>query len=201
MTAKGDDQSTGDISLLIPASSLGKLAGMCRNEDVFRVGTTGKSIVFFKENFLFSSRLMDGGYIDTDSLLKTITNSFTVLTDIKEMRDALFSVMPVAPDGRVRLSFQDQRLLFHCSGDLGSASAGIEVIALTGTPTGEYWYSARQLTSCLKALGGTITLGIAQGGMLTISTQDAYYLQNVMRAPAAKKKVTKAAKPSAAKAA
>ena len=201
VTAKGDDQSTGDISLLIPASSLGKLAGMCGNEDVFRVGTTGKSIVFFKENFLFSSRLMDGGYIDTDSLLKTITNSFTVLTDIKEMRDALFSVMPVAPDGRVRLSFQDQRLLFHCSGDLGSASAGIEVIALTGTPTGEYWYSARQLTSCLKALGGTITLGIAQGGMLTISTQDAYYLQNVMRAPAAKKKVTKAAKPSAAKAA
>ena len=101
----------------------------------------------------------------------------------------------------MRLSFQDQRLLFHCSGDLGSASAGIEVIALTGTPTGEYWYSVRQLTSCLKALGGTITLGIAQGGMLTISTQDAYYLQNVMRAPAAKKKVTKAAKPPAAKAA
>ena len=117
------------------------------------------------------------------------------------MRDALFSVMSVTPDGRVRLSFQDQRLLFHCSGDLGSASAGIEVIALTGTPTGEYWYSARQLTSCLKALGGTITLGIAQNGMLTISTQDAYYLQNVMRAPAAKKKVTKAAKPPAAKAA
>ncbi|MFR0797965.1 MAG: hypothetical protein ACLSHJ_04000 [Oscillospiraceae bacterium] len=115
---------------------MGKLAGMCGNEDVFRVGTTGKSIVFFKENFLFSSRLMDGGYIDTDSLLKTISNRFTVLTDIKEMRDALFSVMSVAPDGRVRLSFQDQRLLFHCSGDLGSASAGIEVIALTGTPYG-----------------------------------------------------------------
>ena len=89
VTAKGDDQSTGDISLLIPAPSLGKLAGMCGNEDVFRVGTTGKSIVFFKENFLFSSRLMDGGYIDTESLLKTITNRFTVLTDIKEMRDAL----------------------------------------------------------------------------------------------------------------
>ena len=201
VTARGDNQSTGDVSLLIPAASLGKLSNMCQDKDEFRVGTTGKSIVFFKENFLFSSRLMDGGYIDTDSLLKTITNRFTVLTDIKEMRDALSSVMSVAPDGRVRLSFQDQRLLFHCSGDLGSASAGIEVIALTGTPTGEYWYSARQLTSCLKALGGAITLGIAQGGMLTISTQDAYYLQNVMRAPAAKKKVTKAAKPPAAKAA
>ena len=79
VTAKGDDQSTGDISLLVPALSLGKLAGMCKDEDEFRVGTTGKSIVFFKENFLFSARLIEGGYIDTDSLLKTITNSFTVL--------------------------------------------------------------------------------------------------------------------------
>lgn len=72
VTAKGDDQSTGDISLLVPALSLGKLAGMCKDEDEFRVGTTGKSIVFFKENFLFSARLIEGGYIDTDSLLKTI---------------------------------------------------------------------------------------------------------------------------------
>lgn len=61
VTAKGDDQSTGDISLLVPALSLAKLAGMCKDEDEFRVGTTGKSIVFFKENFLFSARLMEGG--------------------------------------------------------------------------------------------------------------------------------------------
>ena len=47
----------------------------------------------------------------------------------------------------------------------------------------------------------TVTLGIAQNGMLTISTQDAYYLQNVMRAPTAKKKTKKAAEPPAAKAA
>ena len=201
VTAKGDDQSTGDISLLIPASSLGKLAAMCQNEDVFRVGSTGKSIAFFKENFLFSARLMDGGYIDTDSLLKTITNRFTVLTDSKELRDALASVLPVSPDGRVRLRFQDQKLLFNCFGDLCSATAGIEVIALTGSPTGEYWYNARQLISCLKALGGTITLGIAQGGMLTISTQDAYYLQNVMRAPTTKKRSAKAVEAPAAKAA
>ena len=201
VTAKGDDQSTGDISLLVPALSLGKLAGMCKDEDEFRVGTTGKSIVFFKENFLFSARLMEGGYIDTNSLLKTITNSFTVLTDTKKMREALSSVLSVAPDGRVNLAFEDQKLVFRCSSDWGNASVGIDVIALTGAPTGSYWYSAKQLATCLKALGGTITLGIAQGGMLTISTQDAYYLQNVMRAPTAKKKSKKAIEPPAAKAA
>ncbi len=48
---------------------------MCADKDEFRVGTTGKNIVFFKENFLFSARLMEGGYIDTDLLLSTIKNS------------------------------------------------------------------------------------------------------------------------------
>ena len=187
VTAKGDDRSTGDISLLVPALSLGKLAG--------------KSIVFFKENFLFSARLMEGGYIDTESLLKTITNSFTVLTDTKEMREALSSVRSVAPDGRVNLAFEDKKLVFCCSSDWGNASVGIDVIALTGAPTGSYWYSAKQLATCLKALGGTITLGIAQGSMLTISTRDTYYLQNVMRAPTAKKKSKKAIEPPAANAA
>lgn len=131
----------------------------------------------------------------------SITNSFTVLTDTKEMREALSSVLSVAPDDRVNLAFEDQKLVFRCSSDWGNASAGIDVIALTGSPTDSYWYSAKQLATCLKALGGTITLGIAQGGMLTISTQDAYYLQNVMRAPAAKEKSKKAIEPPAAKAA
>ena len=63
VTARGDNQSTGDVSLLIPAASLGKLSNMCQDKDEFRVGTTGKSIVFFRENFLFSARLMEGGYI------------------------------------------------------------------------------------------------------------------------------------------
>ena len=55
VTARGDNQSTGDVSLLIPAASLGKLSNMCQDKDEFRVGTTGKSIVFFRENFLFSA--------------------------------------------------------------------------------------------------------------------------------------------------
>lgn len=62
VTARGDNQSTGDVSLLIPAASLGKLSNMCQDKDEFRVGTTGKSVVFFRENFLFSARLMEGGY-------------------------------------------------------------------------------------------------------------------------------------------
>ena len=63
VSAKGDSQSTGNISLLVPASSLGKLAHMCEDTDEFRVGTTGDHIVFFRDGLLFSARLMSGRYI------------------------------------------------------------------------------------------------------------------------------------------
>ena len=150
VTARGDNQSTGDVSLLIPAASLGKLSNMCQDKDEFRVGTTGKSIVFFRENFLLSARLMEGGYIDTDQLVGSIRNAFTVLTDIHDMRAALSSVLSIGTGNRVKLSFQDQRLVFQCAGDCVSASAPIEVIALTGAPAGDYWFNAKQLVTCLK---------------------------------------------------
>lgn len=76
VTARGDTQSVGNISLLIPASSLAKLARITDNDVEFHVGTTDKSIVFFKENFLFSARLMEGSYINTNQLLTAIRNGF-----------------------------------------------------------------------------------------------------------------------------
>ena len=182
VSAKGDETSTGNIHLLIPAHSLNKLAHMCTDKDVFRVGTTGKQIAFFKEDFLFTARLMEGSYIDTELLLSTVKNTFTVLTDIQELRSTLSSVMAVMPEGKVKLTFQDQRILFSCTGSAGRATTPLEVLPLTGAPNGEHWYGIQQLNACLKALSGTVTLGVAQGGMLTLSSSDAFYLQSAMRA-------------------
>ena len=48
VTARGDDKSTGNISLLVPAAALEKLAELCTDQDEFKVGTTGPSIVFMR---------------------------------------------------------------------------------------------------------------------------------------------------------
>ena len=72
-------------------------------------------------------------------------------------------------------------LTFRCASAYGSATDTISVIPLTGTAQGEYWYLAKRLTSCMRALSGTATLGIAQGGMLTLSTENAFYMQSGVR--------------------
>lgn len=198
ITAKGDESSTGDISLLIPAPSLEKLARMCGDKDVFRVGTTGKSIVFLKENFAYSARLMEGEYIDTDSLIGSIRNHFVVLTGVAELRGALEFASCLDADGKVCLRFEGQRLTFRCGNENGSSAVPTEVIPLMGMPQGETWYVSRQLMACLRSLTGTVKLGIAQSGMLTLETDDAYYLQTAVRAPTvAVKKEKKFAKKAA----
>jgi DNA polymerase III sliding clamp (beta) subunit (PCNA family) len=85
-TAKGDANSTGDIAMMVPAASLGSLARISSDKDEFRVGTTGKSIVFMKKDLFFSARILDGEYIDTDKLIARLTNRFTVLADMEELR-------------------------------------------------------------------------------------------------------------------
>lgn len=188
VTAVGDEKSTGDISLLIPALSLEKLARLCGEKDEFRVGTTGKSIVFLKENFVFSARLLEGDYIDTDRLIGSIRNQFLVLTSVSELRVVAETAGCVAQDGKLRLRFEGERLIFHCSSEQGTVSAPLEVIPLMGMPHGEYWYVSQQLIVCLKSLSGTVKLGIAQSGMLTLEADDAYYLQTALRPPAAARK-------------
>lgn len=196
VTAKGDGK--GDFSVLIPAPSLGRLAQMCEDKDEFRVGTTGKWVVFVRKGFLFSARLVEAEYIDADHITSSLQNQFTVLTDVAELRKSLDSVSCVEPDGKVKLSFEGMTLGFQCTGVYGNASDAITVAPLTGIPQGEYWYLTRRLNDCLRSLSGTATLGVAAGGMLTLNTEDAFYMQTGVR-PGAEQPKKAAKKPPAKK--
>ena len=184
VTASGDSKSAGDASLLLPALSLDKLARMCSDEDEFRVGTTGKTVAFLREDFIYSVRLMEGEYIDTERLTASVQPQFQVLTDVPDLRKGLESVIPFDPDGKVGLIFDGQRLTFQCRSKLGSSAVSIGVIPLKGIARGEHWFLSSKLEACFRALSGSVKLGAAAGGMLALETEDALYLQTATRAPA-----------------
>ena len=91
-------------------------------------------------------------------------------------------------DNRTILHFDGNRLTLRCTGEVGSSNAALTVIPLTGQPTGDYCFAVDRLERCLRALRGTVTLGIAQTGMLTLSTEDAFYMQTQLRMTASKAK-------------
>lgn len=81
------------------------------------------------------------------------------------------------------LGFEGTQLTLRCDGVYGSATANTEVIPLTGEPKGEYWYMSHRLDACLRSLNGSVTLGIAQQGMVDLATESAYYIQFPVRPP------------------
>ena len=201
VSTKGDKSSTGDVSLLVPATSLNVLARICTDQDAFRVGTTGKSIVFSKPGMTYTARIIEAEYVDTDRIIGSLKNAFTVLTDIAELRNALRYVCAADPGGRVRLRFDGMKLSFFAMGAYGRASTAIDVTPLTGAPSGEYWQTTSKLDDCFHALSGTATLGVAQNGLLTLSTDESFYFQPSVRPPqpkvAPKREPTESAAPEA----
>ena len=93
-SAKGDRESRGNISFLVPAASLEKLAALVDNREKLQVGATGRHIVFTKEHFSFAARVMDGPYLSVSQVLSNLKQQFTVLTDAALLRLSLIHIYP-----------------------------------------------------------------------------------------------------------
>ena len=114
-SAKGDRESRGNISFLVPAASLEKLAALVDNREKLQVGTTGKTIVFTKENFSFAARIMEGQYLAVSQVLSNLKQQFTVLTDAALLRDTILQALSVTgTQNRFSLSFARNRLTVRC---------------------------------------------------------------------------------------
>lgn len=184
--ARGDSKSTGDTDLLIPATSLEKLAQLVTNKDQLRVGTTGKSVVFMMEDFLFSARLMEGDYFDAELLMSRVQSAFTVLTDAGMLRSAVESVYAVrGGQSRFCITFSGGVLSVMHESEFGKSTAEMEAVPLSGNPSGEYWYIADKLLDCLKAQRGTMMLEVAVKGALVMRTDDLVCIQMPIHKPKA----------------
>ena len=195
--ARGDRESRGNISILLPATSLEKLAGLVSNTDTLQVGTTGKHIVFTKADFAFSARVMDGAYLSVSQVLSNLRPQFTVLTDAALLRDTISQVLTVCgTQNRFCLQFKDNRLTVRCESELGISETALDAISLSGAPEGTFWYQPKQLLECLKALNGTLMLEVVQHGALLMKTDELTCFQTAAReTKAIEKKPEKRRKP------
>ena len=193
-SAKGESKGAADARLLIPARSLERLAQLVGNQDELSVGVAGNTVVFSKENLTYSARLMDGKFADVEKVMAALKPRFTVMTDASALRKAVSAVCTVAGEqNRFRLSFHGSRVTAFCESEYGHSEAGLDVTALTGSPTGVCWFNARLLQECLRALNGGMMLDIAANGTLVMRTETLTCVQIAIREP----RPIEAAKPAA----
>lgn len=182
--AVGDSKAFPDADILLPASSLEKLARLVGSKDTLQMGISGKSVVFTREDLTFFARLMEGRFLDTDQIMRCVKPCFTILTDSEQLRRALSSVRTVSgAQNRFSLTFAGAQLRLCCESEYGTSTMELEVVPLSGTPSGTYWYNAEKLLECLRAQSGSLMVELAQNGMLLLRTDALTCLQLAVREP------------------
>ena len=135
MEADGDKQCKGHIELLLPTHSLKVLASISKDSDVYEMGLAGKSLVFWSGTLLFSARLVEGRFPDTNGVFKQFHSQFSAHLNTSELRNAISVVSAVAESsGRIEIAFGEHEVIL-------SAESAYRVSALwmeRGKTSG-YW--------------------------------------------------------------
>ena len=106
MEADGDKQCKGQIELLLPARPLKVLASLSNDSDVYEMGVTGKSLVFWSGTLLFSARLVEGKFPNTSGIFEQFKCQYSVHLDAAEFIRALEVAESVSESNhRVELTF------------------------------------------------------------------------------------------------
>ncbi len=181
--ARGDKNCRGQSELLIPARSLAVLAAVSSDKDVYEMGLTGKSIVFWNGTLLFSARLMEGKYPNTGALLTNFQGKYSVNLAAEALESAIASVSVMGAEGfRVALSFGEHEL--HVSAETAQGRAAIPVKALVlNAPDRTFYYNYKILLKYLRLVSGNVTLDFDANGLLAIRAGGTQYIQSPLRAP------------------
>ena len=181
--AEGDKNCTGEVQMLLPARSLKVLASLSLDSDVYEMGLTGNSVVFWNGSMLFSARLMKGRFPDTTGLINRFQPEYSVHVDAAELARAIDTVSTFSgQERRMEMAFGEHQLYVSALAGHGQASAPVNALILNAPDT-PFYYNYDKLLDCLSVAKGKVTLEFDKKGLLVVRLKGLRYLQSPMRAP------------------
>ena len=180
---KGDPECVGNISMLIPASSLKMLAAIADDNDVFELGVMGsngdiKTAVFSDGTTLFSARLMEGEFVDTDKLFSGIEPVTSVRLSADKLRSALDLAAGLHSEhGGVEISVGSGGLDLRSEAEHGSFVSHIDAM-IDNAANAQYYYISKNLLGCSRSLKGEVTLCFSKNKLLAVYGGDIRYIQS-----------------------
>lgn len=183
MEAEGDKQCKGQSELLLPARSLKTLASISKDSDVYEMGLTGKSLVFWNGTLLFSARLAEGKFPNTSGVFEQFKCQYSIHLDAAEFIRALEVAESVSESNhRVELAFGEHEITVRAESACGKSSAPVKALVLSA-PNQPFYYNSRKLLEYLRLEKEKITLEFDKSGLLMIRSGSTRYVQSPMRAP------------------
>ena len=191
MTRLDKQETPPQDELLIPAAHLQLLASISTDEDVYNVGVADKHIVFTKQNMTFTTRRVDGDFIQVAQLIKAVVPKYTAIAEAKQVKEALDLVLAGTDAKRavVNIVLLPDTIRIAASSDDYYALHEIEATVSAPTPTDGFYYKADGMTKLFNVMQGNVKLEIDTRGMLLLKTPSDVCLVVAQNKPQSKKVV------------
>lgn len=195
MLVKCEAESSVVQEFLLPGKSLQTLASISNDSDVFEVGDIGGSVVFTKDNMMFTMRKLVGEYIDINTIMKNIKPTYSAIIDVLALQNSLELMNVGAGTQPVRMVMVDGGVQLLCNGDDGASKDFVVAIVTKATPIEGFYYNIDKLLRVLRLLSGKVKIDIDTKGMLMLKSRNEVYFQvpQHTKASAAKDVAQKAA--------
>lgn len=169
----------GKLSVTIPKQSFSYLAHAVNDSDTLEMGLCGNSVVFMKEDMLFSTRIIAEPFLDTSRLLEAKDKKLVAKIKAADMRDMIDTVSMVTgiseETAPVAVKFKENSI--QISMESTDASSKLDISAdIIDTSDGEYYYNANYLADMLKVVKGDVVIHMTNNGILYVSNASSEYM-------------------------
>ena len=191
MLVKGSGESSAELELLLPGRTLGMLAQVSEDSDMFDVALDGNQIIFDRRDMTFTARkTYAGAYMDTDGIIKNMKPAYAAISETAKIKEALDLMHVSAQAGRrikpVNIRLLHGEILMGCDNDSSEASIAVPASISSETPEARFHYDTFALTKLFSLLSGKANLEIDARGIVMVRTASEVYMQAPMRMPEAR---------------
>ncbi len=174
---KGDAESSDVQEFLLPSKSLQILASISNDNDVFEVGDVNSSVVFTRDNMMFTMRKLVSEYIDINTIMKNIKPEYSAIVQVSALQNSLELMNIGAGTQPVQLILVEGGIQLFCEGDVGISKDFISASVTTPTPETGFYYNIDKLLKALRVLEFKVKIEIDAKGMLLLKSRSEVYFQ------------------------
>ena len=192
--ARREMRCGGSLSFTLPKASFSYLAGAIGNDDELEVGVSGAYAVFMKEGMMFSARFLAHEYVNIDTILNSMQQSYMASIEFDEFKAQIANICDIASMGSetsyIKLTFKEDRIEMETKSDVGSGSNSCRAVMIEGKEC-SFYYPANMLKDIFRTVEGTLILQVDKRGYLLVFDKFNKYMLTPIREESAKKQAEK----------
>ncbi len=185
----------GKLSVTIPKRSFFYLSSAVDDADTLEVGICGGSVVFLKNDMLFSTRIISEPFMNIERLLKMPDKKLVAKiksADMQTMIETVSMITSVSEDtAPISLKFKENSVRVSVESTDAKSALDIPAEIIDGVGCA-FYYNASHFTDMLKVIKGDVAVNMTNSGILYISNAVSEYMLMNTKKREVKRKAKKA---------